>query len=197
MKTLIAFASLFVILSVSLDASAEDGVNIALTAPADLVSKACPTPVWKDLSVIWNGVKDKRTSPEVGSQTQKGKEPIPVLSNPPLDQVFASALKNLLGACGMKFVSKDSEGALNLSAELKEFYAGVEKKLITGKSTAKSSIVFATSRGGTSSSVTVGYEMESKKIRSGNIKQLTSTLNDLFTATLKQIPATEEMKELK
>jgi Tfp pilus assembly protein PilO len=38
--------------------------------------------------------------------------------------------------------------------------------------------------------------MESKKIRSGDIKQLKKTLEELFTETLKQIPETQEMREL-
>lgn len=191
------FLTLLSVLLMAVSAHAASTVSIQLAAPAGIEKEACPVPIWKNLTASWKGVRDSRSSQEIGLQTQKGKEPIQVISLPALDLVFDASLKNLLTACGMKLTTAENGSTLNLSAEIKEFYAGVEKKLLTGKGVAKSSITFIANRGGTSSSVTVGYEMESKKIRSGDIKQLTKTINDLFAETLKQIPATEEMKDLK
>ena len=178
-------------------ANAGESIPLALNAPKNITQDACKVPVWKGLAVFWGGVKDKRQAPEIGVQTQKGKEPIPVISNPPLEELFNTALKDMFASCGMKFVSKDGDSILKLSAEIRDFYVGVEKKLLTGKSEAKSSIAFLTLKENQSSSVTVGYEIESKKIRSGDIKQLQKTLDELFAETIKQIPKTQEMKELK
>ncbi|MFH0799283.1 MAG: YajG family lipoprotein [Pseudomonadota bacterium] len=197
MKRITIVALLAIIASSSGIASAAESVSIALTMPPGTAAEACKIPAWKGLTVAWGGVTDKRPSPEVGLQTQKGKEAIPVLAEPALTSAFDSALRTLFSACGMKFASKETEGAVQLSAEIREFYVGVKKGLLTGKSEAKSGIAFVSRHGNQSATVVVGSEMESKKIRSGNIKQITSTLNDLFADTLKQIPATQEMRELK
>ena len=193
----IAAALFIAALIIPAAAAAQETPTIALTAPAGLVQQACPQPVWQNASFVWKGVTDKRTSPELGAQTQKGKDPIPVMASPPIAQAFDATLRDLLPACGMKLSDKGGADAIELSAEIREFYTGVEKKFFTGKSTAKSSIAFHTRQGGRSSSVTVGCELESKKVRSGDIKQLQKTVNELFVETLKQIPATQEMKDLK
>ena len=146
--------------------------------------------------MAWKGVADKRESEEVGVQTQKGKEEIPIYSEPPLKEIVDNTLKKLFTSCGMKLNVKGDD-ATTLSAEIREFYVGVEKKLLTGKSRAVSSIAFLTRHGQQSSTVVVGFEMESKKIRSGKLKQLEKTLNELFIETIKQIPETKEMRELK
>lgn len=176
---------------------ASETVSIPLSVPPDLIQEVCKAPVWTNVTAYWKGVTDKRSQPEIGTQTQKGKEPIPVVADPPLTQTFDSALKNLFETCGMKFANKKGSDTLILSAEIRDFFAGVEKKLVTGKSKATSSIAFLAQRGPQSSSVVVGYEMESKKMRSGNIKQLQKTLEELFAETLRQIPETQEMKDLK
>ena len=178
-------------------AGAADTATIALEMPVGLVQQACPARVWKNTAVVWKGVTDKRPAPEVGVQTQKNKAPIPVMAEPPIDKAFDVALRQLLPACGMTFAEKAGANALQLSAEVREFSTSVEKKLVTGKSEARSAIAFQARQGNRSTSVTVGYEMTSKKVRSGDIKQLTQTLNELFAETLKQIPATPEMRELK
>lgn len=172
---------------------ADEASKITLSIPDGFVGEVCKKPVWNNLPVKWEGTVDKRTLPEVGVQTQKGKEPQPIMAEPQLDKAFDAAIEKLLTTCGMKFVGKADDNDMHLSAEIREFYVGVKKGLVTGKSEAKSSLTFLSRRGGQSATVTVGTEIESKKIRSGNIKQLTSTLNELFTETLKQIPTTWEM----
>lgn len=180
----------------SLCSLAAEPTPISLTVPPTLAEEVCRSPVWNGTAVVWGGVVDRRPSPEVGLQTQQGKEALPVVSSPPLAEVFDRALRGLFAACGMKLLGGGTENAPELSAEIRVFSVGVEKKLLTGKSEAKSSIAFLSRRGNRSSSVTVGFEIDSKKIRSGNTKQLEKTLNDLLTETLRQIPATPEMREL-
>lgn len=193
----ISTALLFFALILPCPATAQEHATIALSAPAGLVQKACPVPAWKYGAVVWKGVVDKRSTPEVGLQIQKNKEPLPVFSSPPIADAFNLALGELLPACGMTLASAGSADSLTVSAELREFYTGVEKKFFTGKSESRASIVFNARRGNSSSSVTVGCELEAKKVRSGNIKQLEKAVNELFSELLKQIPATPEMAELK
>ena len=190
----LAVIALFVVIPA---AQAADAVSISLEMPVGLVQQACPAPVWKNTTVVWEGVTDKRPAPEVGVQTQKNKEPIPVVASPSVDKAFDAALRLLLPACGMTFAEKGNADALRLSAEVREFSTNVEKKLVTGKSEAKASVAFHARQGNRSTSVTVGYEIDGKKVRSGNVKQLTQTINELFAETLKQIPATQEMRDLK
>lgn len=177
-------------------AFAEEPQSITFQLPENFISDTCKTPAWNNVSVKWEGVVDKRPNPEVGIQIQSGKEPVPVISSPAIDQVFNKALSDLLPACGMKFVDKD-ENITRLSVEIREFFTGVQKKLITGKSESLAAITFVARNGGQYSSATVGYEIESKKIRTGNIKQLQKNLNELFAATLRQVPATQEVREIK
>lgn len=178
-------------------ASAEDSPKISLNLPAGFVQSICKSPVWNGTRAIWGGVADKRVSQEVGLQTQKGKDAIPVMSNPPVDKAFDSALKEVFTACGMKFVQGENGDVLNISAEIKDFYTGMQKSLVTGKSEAKSSLAFTMRRGNRSMSVTVGYEIESKKIRSGNIKQLSETISELFRETIRQVTVADEMRDLR
>ena len=197
MKTAATFVVAMALVIFCIEARGEQSASVMLEMPAALPAEACPQPAWTNVSAVWKGVVDKRPSPEVGMQTQKGKEPIPVVSEPPATEAFDGALKKLLPACGMKLVEKGTEETLVLSAELREFYVGVEKKLLTGKSEARSSVAFMARKGNRSTSVTVGYEIDSKKVRSGNIKQISKALSELFVETLRQIPATPEMRELK
>lgn len=176
---------------------ADTPLSITLSTPPMLAQDSCKVPIWSDAQFIWKGIIDKRPSPEIGLQTQKGKEPIPVMADPPLSQVLDKSLYEIFTACGMKLAENGPDTMPTLSAEIREFYTGVEKKLLTGKSKAKSSIAFTLRKGGQSTSVTVGFEIDSKKIRSGSTKQLQQTLNELLVETLRQIPATPEMRELK
>lgn len=177
---------------------AADAVQLPLGPPPMLVAELCRTPVWNDLPVIWKGVADRRPDLSVGIQIQNNKEPLPVFADPPLAGLFDSALRELFMGCGMKLVEEGGRNdVMILSAEIREFYVGVEKKLLTGKSEARSSIAFNARKGGQSTNVTVGFEIDAKKIRSGKLKQLQSTLGELFGETLRQIVATPEMRALK
>lgn len=192
----LAWLSLTLITVGPASAALAESASISLSVPANLAATACAVPVWKGTEFRWEGVADARPSPEVGLQTQKGEEPIPILAAPPLDRAFDQALQSLFSSCGMKLDGGGIEGIPTLSAEIREFSAGVDKKLLTGKSQAKSSIAFTSRRGGRSQTVTVGYEIDTKKIRSGSTKQLEKALNELFAETLRQIPATPEMRDL-
>lgn len=189
----------FLVLSAS-PVLAADSISLSLGPPPMLVAELCKAPVWNNIPVIWKGVADRRPDLSIGIQIQNNKEPLPVFADPPLAGLFDTALRELFSGCGMKLVEEQFEGrndALTLEAEIREFYVGVEKKFLTGKSEARSSIVFKDRHGGQSTSVTVGFEMDQKKIRSGKLKQLQATLNELFGETLKQIVANPDMRQLK
>lgn len=197
MKNILTVVIIIFMGLVSANLFAEESIPIDFSIPSGLAKQACPSPIWNNLSVQWMGVKDKRSDPDVGIQTQKDKDPIPVVSSVPLEKVFDNTLRDLFQTCGMKFATSADENTLKLSAEIRNFYVGVQKKFLTGKSEAKSNIAFSAIKGNQAQSITVGYETDSKNIRSGNIKQLQKTLNSLFVDTIKQIPTTQEIKDLK
>jgi uncharacterized lipoprotein YajG len=172
--------------------------SITLKLPPDFVAKTCPATVWKGKTVLWKGVTDARPEPAIGGQSKKkGKDPIMVDSNPPLDSFLNTTLQNLLSACGMK-ITGENKPDVTMSAEIREFYAGVEKGFFTGKGVARSALLFHVNKKNdtTERTVEVGYEMEAKKIRQKDIRQLESTLNDLLARTLEQVPKLDGLKDL-
>lgn len=189
------FGVLFVLASFSAEADTQR-VSVALRTPSDFVAKTCPSPVWKGTSVSWKGVTDVREEKEIGKQSKKkGKDLVFVDADPPMATVIDSALKELFPACGLKIVS-GSKFDVEMSGEVSEFYAGVEKKLLTGKGMARSNLLFRLKRPGSNidQTVEVGYEIESKKIRQKDIRQLEKTLNELLSRTLEQIPKLDGFK---
>ena len=174
----------------------QEQVKIDLQVPDKIDQEICPAPIWKNLTVSWDGVQDKRAEPEIGDQVHKKKEPISVLSRTPLSQVFNQALKDLFQKCGMKLVT-DGSAPLHLSAQIREFHAGVKRSFLTGKSDAKSLIAFETrQRAEPGQTIEVGYEMESKRVSQGDIKQLQKALNELFGKTLQTITTTESLHSI-
>lgn len=186
-----------IVMMTSVATNAEAPAQIGLALPPHFAAEVCASRSWNDLHVVWGGVKDLRPSKEIGAQQQKGKEPVMVESQVPLEQVVDAALKQVLAACGMKFAGEGDADALKLSAGIREFYVGVEKGLVTGKSKAVSSLEFVGGRGNSMSTVSIGYETEAKKIRSGDIKQLTQTINELFASIIRRAATAPEMKEFK
>jgi hypothetical protein len=114
-----------------------------------------------------------------------------------LTEVLSGALQRLFLSCGLKDAGAGKPD-VTLSAEIREFYAGVEKGLFTGKGTARSAILFHVAKRNdpTERTVEVGYEMEAKKIRQKDIRQLESTLNELLARTLEQVPKLDGFKDL-
>ena len=171
--------------------------TVTLQLPPDFLAKACSAPPWKDVTVLWQGVKDARSDPEIGRQTKKeGKDPTLILSEPPLDLILDRALRDLFSSCGIRLLT-EGNAEKGLSVEIDEFYAGVEKRFLTGKSVAKSRLKFLVKRNGAlTNTVEVGYELESRTVRQKGIKQLEKTLNELLWRTLEQIPQLSSLREL-
>lgn len=171
--------------------------SVSINVPPNLVSRTCPSAVWGNSTLLWKGVTDSRPAPEIGLQSgKKGKDPVSVLAEPSLEAVLNGVMPDLLSACGIHLVR---EGKIDreISAEVREFHAGVEKGIFTGKGIAKSRITFVVrDRGEIVKTVDVGYEMETKKIRQKNLKQLEETLNELLARTLGEIPQLDGLKEL-
>lgn len=196
MKKSLALIVLFAVLCVASLARAEETVSVKLQAPEGIAAMVCPKPMWNGMTVIWKGVQDKRGYGEIGVQNQKGKDPIKVFSDPTMAVVFDKAIKDTLTTCGMKFISKGDEDEIpSLSVEIRDFYAGVDKKLLTGKGEAKSRLEIMFTRDSQTKSLGFGGDMDSKGLRKGSIKQLEKSLNELLAYTLKNMP--DALREIK
>ncbi len=175
---------------------AAEPITIELKPPSSFTAPLCPIPLWKNLSVIWEGVKDKRSVAEVG-QIKKGDQQIPVVSKPDLSQIFEPAIKNVLISCGMTLVSKGDENTLHLSSQINEFEVKLDPKFFTTKRIAKSRLAFTATRPLQTINAEVGYEIESKKFWHSSEKQMKEILDELLVKTLEQIPLSKTLKELK
>jgi uncharacterized lipoprotein YajG len=175
-------------------AHAQEQSTVSLQIPPDLFQRACPAPIWNGLAIQWLGTTDRRPSPEVGLETKKeGRDPIAVLTNPPLTETFDGALRSLFTHCGMKI---DPSGAWRVSAVIEEFHAGVEKGLIFGKGKAKSRVTILAESPNRKLSASGGYELEFKKTRKKSLERLTETLNELFAKTLEQLPKSPQLRSM-
>ncbi len=171
---------------------------LSLQLPSQFAGQICPVPVWHNVSVVWKGVTDKRATPEIGQQETKGEISTTVIASPALTIVFDDALRQLLPACGLILKNSGDESTTTLSVEIENFSASVQKKLLTGKGTAQSRLALIAQMAGQSTlTAEVGFEMESKKARTKNIKQLNATLNELLYDTLEQIPKARQLQDLK
>jgi len=175
---------------------AQEPIPVELKTPDHFPSKICPTPLWKNLSAVWKGIRDQRPVPVVGEETRGGKDPIPVISRIPLDMVFEKALKDLFTQCGMQWRSEGDGKTWTLSATIGEFYLGMDKKIVTSKGMAKSRLSFLAERPGQTVTADVGYEIESKNFRYQTTKKIEKTLNELFLKTLEQVPQSRQLRDL-
>lgn len=181
----------------SLVAFAEDKAEVNLELPAKFFSETCLSPIWNHVTAYWDGVKDLRKDLAVGHQSVKGKEAIAIEPNPSLQKFLDKNVHDLLSQCGIHFVT-DKVTPLHLSMEIREFYVNVKKTIFTGKSEAKSNFAFIIKRDvRLDKTVEVGYEMESKRIRQRDIRQVEKALDELLARTLQMIPVTDSLRDLK
>ncbi|MBI4410880.1 MAG: hypothetical protein HY541_00145 [Deltaproteobacteria bacterium] len=172
--------------------------TVSLKIADSFVAQTCAIPVWSNLTVVWKGVKDSRAVATVGKQEKKGEIITEVMADPAVETAFDNALKKLLPACGMKLTEKKDENLPTLSVAVEEFFAGEEKKFLTGKAEAQSRLLITAERSGQTTLTTeIGFQIESKKVRRKNIKQLEATLNELFADTLKQVITSPYLRDLK
>jgi len=171
--------------------------TVSLKLPDGFIAKNCPKPVWKGSSFLWKGVSDTRGQREVGTQTRKnGKDPVLVFAEPSLEGALGNIVPELLKTCGLT-LKKEGKGETELSFEIHDFYAGVEKRLFTGKGKTHSDFQFVFKKNGDIvKTVNVGYEVEEKKTRQRDIRQLEGALNELLRRTLEQIPGLDGLKDL-
>lgn len=191
---------LFISLILSLPIAAQEKATIALAVNEDFFAKLCPTPLWKALPAVWKGIRDERSSPEVGIQQRK-KETVTLLAEPPLDKAFDEAARRLFSTCGLNFESK-GKSPLSVAGVIEQFHADVQKNRFTGKGTARSRLVFTVEKFDPSKmslkeiTVQVGYETETKGFRKKKLRQLEESLQELFAKTLEQIPTAKELREI-
>ncbi len=170
------------------DLKAKDSQPLSFQLPDHFETKICPTPLWKNFSVIWKGVSDQRSTPLLGEESLREKKTTAVTSTLPLDQVLEQSLKPLLIQCGMTLQTQEAQNAPHLSVKIIEFYADVEKKWMTGKGIAKSNLEFQLDQPSHKTKLNLRSAIEFKKSRKKNMKQIEETLNELLFATLKQVP---------
>ncbi len=194
MKKTFLFA---VVMTLSISSLARAGdlpASVNLEPPAGFAQKICPNPLWSGKTLVWDGATDLRPEKAIGTQS-KGDESANITAQPPLETVFDGAVKTLMETCGMKVVSKVGDAALRMSVDVEKFHVDVENKLVTGTGKAESWIKIVLRDGAAVQTAHVGYEMESKGVRSG--KKLKKTLDELMFETLAQIPKAEPLKNLK
>jgi uncharacterized lipoprotein YajG len=176
----------------------KDNTVATITLPPQFLDKACKKDLWKNTTVRWEGVTDKREEAAVGRQTKKwgaNITPVVLTADPTMAQSFNLALWNLFSSCGMTLLM-EGKADRTLSVEIEDFYAGVDKNLLSGQATAKSQIKFFITHGTEVQSVTVGYEIDAKKIYDNDLRQLKKSLNELFLKTIEQVPQNSDLKNL-
>ncbi|EKD41855.1 MAG: hypothetical protein ACD_73C00488G0003 [uncultured bacterium] len=177
-------------------AHALETLNITLSLPADFSTQVCNIPVWNRTKAIWGHVKDLREEKAVGHQSKNGVDTLLVETTPPLENILDISLKRLFQTCGMEWVKEEDSNAIKISVNILEFFAGSDKKLLTGKGTAVSRLAINIEKSNqTLQTIEVGFQIENKGIRQAKLKQLEKTLNELLADTLKQIPRLSQMKD--
>jgi hypothetical protein len=176
----------------------QDKVALTLEVPAQFFMTLCPDRPFSGSKVYWKGVQDLRAIKTLGVVTRKGGEdPIEVISDPPLQQVFQSYLTSILDQCGMQLVQRPEDAAYQMEAFIDEFHAQEEKGLVTGKGQAKSRLSFTATTMGRKVAANVGYGVEFKQGRKRGIERLKKILNELLQETLRQVPASSQLRTLK
>jgi uncharacterized lipoprotein YajG len=172
--------------------------TITLEVPAQFFMSLCPDRPFQGVKVYWQGVQDKRTHQTLGVVTKKeGKDPIQVVSAPPLQQLFQNYLTSVLEQCGMQLVQRPGDAAFQLEAFIEEFHAEEEKGWVTGKGQAKSRLSFAAQSPTRKVAANVGYGVEFKQGRKRGIERLQKVLNELLQETLRQVPGSTQLQILK
>ncbi len=190
---------IILILFLDLGRAAEE-FSITLELPPKFFSQLCPQPLWNHPRVIWQGVKDKRPNPALGTLTKKhGKDPTSVFSQPSLEEIFNRNLEQLFRHCGMDLMTAGSATTADdfqLSGFLEEFYAQEEKGIFTGKGRASSRLLISAIRPQKKINATVTYQIEFKMGRKRGIERLEKILQELFENTVKQVTLAPQLKEI-
>ncbi|MBI4126603.1 MAG: hypothetical protein HY465_03835 [Deltaproteobacteria bacterium] len=192
-------SSWFVFLFFPVFVYASEPTVVSLAVPPGLSQQLCTSgPLWKEVTVVWMGVKDNRPSPAIGEQQQRNKDPVTIVAATPLERTFDSALRDLFTTCGMTFVPHGDETILRLEVEIRQFDVTGEKKLVSGKGTARSELVFEARREETSATtIVVTAELYAKGIRNRGVKQVGKLANQLLEEILREVAATHELQNLK
>lgn len=196
-KTTCSFLfSLMLFLSIASAKAESNTINLKL--PENFATNLCPTARWKKTPLVFLGVKDAREEKQVGEQQQKNAEPLGLMTEPKLEQIFAEALKATLQTCGIAWTksSEDIEYP-TLSVNLEDFFAGSNKKWLTGKTSAHAQVSLTLIKQQQTSTTTITADIDSKKLRQKSIKQIQLVLNELFAETITQLVNIKELQELK
>ena len=172
--------------------------TINLKLAENFANKLCPTARWQKTALVFLGAKDAREEKQVGEQQQKNAEPLGLLTEPKLEDIFADALKTTLQTCGI-VLTKSSEDIEHptLSVNVEDFFAGSNKKWLTGKTSAHAQVSLTLIKQQQTSTTTITADIDSKKLRQKSIKQIQLVLNELLAETITQLVNTKELQELK
>lgn len=197
LKTILSFL-LCGMLFLSANGAHAENNTIKLQLPENFANNLCPTARWQKTPLVFLGVKDAREEKQVGEQQQKNAEPLALMTEPKLEQIFADALKATLQTCGITW-TKSSEDIEHptLSVSLEDFFAGSNKKWLTGKTSAHAQVSLTLIKQQQTSTTTITAEIDSKKLRQKSIKQIQLVLNELLAETITQLVDIKELQELK
>lgn len=172
-------------------------LNITLALPADFTTQVCSIPLWNQKKAMWGHVKDLRDEKAVGHQSKNGTDILLVETNPQLQEILDISLKRLFQTCGIEWINSEDPNIPKISVNILEFFAGSDKKLLTGKGTAVSRLAINIEKPGqTLQTIETGFQIENKGLRQSKLKQLEKTLNELLSETLKQIPKISQLRDI-
>lgn len=178
--------------------SQEEKELLTLRVPPQFFMGICPKKPFSGIKVYFQGVEDKRGDKILGVVTKKkGKDPIRVYSDPPLEVLMQNYLNSLFDECGMQLAKNASQAPYRLSAGIEAFSAQEVKGILTGKGEAKSRLSLSATGGGRTVRANVGYGVEFKKGKKHGIERLEETLNELLRETLRQLVVSDQLQSLK
>ena len=179
-------------------AQAPDTETITLKFNDYFWYKMCSPQPFKGIRIHWAGLVDERPEKALALVTKKnGADPVEVYSKPPFQEILSGYLQAVFRQCGMKFEPEGGEGIYEISVSIKKFRAFEEKRLITGKGSAQSSLEIIAKLPGKKITSQIGYQIEFKQGRKSGIKRVKQILTELFQETLKEVINSAQLRSLK
>lgn len=171
---------------ISASSFAEDAYVATIKTSPDLGKAQCASQPGKGITLVWGKVSDKRVSPAVGT-FKKGKEELDVLLAGPVDVVIGDVTKTVFKNCGYTVVDKNAPGAVTVSLDVNQFFAGSVKRWFTGETDAKASFSLHLRSELSSYDYDFGATKSDKGLRKKNIQRLEMVLSGLLEETFLQI----------
>ena len=192
-KVLVGFAiSLFAVTAASADNEPPPAANIKVSP--DWGKAQCAAQPGLGITIIWDGVEDKRSNPVVG-MLKKKKEEFEVKLAATVDATIGEAVKTVFSNCGFAVETKKEAAGVVTSVEVVEFFAGAKKGFLTGETDAKGSLVLHFNKAGGTYDFNLGATKSDKRLKKRDIKQLEEVLTGLLESLAIQIVESPQLFE--